>query len=103
MNKYKNKKTTVDNIVFASKKEAARYCVLKLLQKAGEITDLELQPKYEFVVNGYRIGSYKPDFRYIESGVIVVEDCKSTATKTTAYQLRKRMMKAIHNISILET
>jgi len=34
-NKYGAKKTVVDNITFDSKKEAARYQELKLLEKAG--------------------------------------------------------------------
>ena len=102
--KYRNKKTEVDGIVFDSKKESRRYLELKLLEREGEISNLELQPKYEFKVNGVRIGSYKPDFRYLDSdGQLVVEDCKSPASKTTAYRLRKKMMLALHSIEIRET
>ncbi|MBN1114444.1 MAG: DUF1064 domain-containing protein, partial [Oligoflexia bacterium] len=48
-NKYKNVKTTVDGITFDSKKEADRYSELKLLERAGKIKDLILQPKFEII------------------------------------------------------
>ena len=44
--KYRSKRTVVDGITFDSKKEANRYCELKLLEKSGEIKNLELQKKY---------------------------------------------------------
>ncbi len=37
--KYKNVKTFVDGISFDSRKESARYAVLKLMQKAGVYFD----------------------------------------------------------------
>ena len=46
MNKYKNKKVVIDNILFDSKKEANYYTYLKLLEKAGKIKNLELQKKF---------------------------------------------------------
>ncbi len=48
-NKYKNKKVEVDGIVFDSKKEAKRYQELLLLEKAGEITDLQRQVKFVLI------------------------------------------------------
>ena len=48
MNKYHNIPTIVDGIRFASNKEARRYQELKLLEKVGEISDLELQPSFTF-------------------------------------------------------
>jgi hypothetical protein len=41
--KFKAVRTTVDGIKFASKKEAARYSQLLMLQRAGEIRCLERQ------------------------------------------------------------
>ncbi len=42
-NKYRNTKTIVDGIEFDFRKEAARYKELKLLEAAGEISNLERQ------------------------------------------------------------
>ena len=45
-NKYGAEKQTVDDIVFDSKLEAARYHQLSMMQRAGEITDLEVHPHF---------------------------------------------------------
>ena len=44
--KYNNRKITIDRYVFDSVKEGKRYRELKLLESAGEIKNLELQPRY---------------------------------------------------------
>lgn len=97
MNKYKNKKTIVNGIVFDSKLEAKRYSELILLQKANKIKDLQLQPTFElipsFKKNGktFRKTTYKADFQYIdnESGQTIVEDTKGFLTEL--YRLKKKM------------
>jgi hypothetical protein len=102
--KYRNKPTMVDDILFDSIAEARRYTELKLLEKGGAITDLQLQPKYVFEFRGIRIGSYKADFRYKlpHSSTPIVEDVKSEASKTQMYRLRKRMLRAFHGIELRE-
>ncbi len=100
-NKYRAKKCVIDGIKFDSQKEGRRYTALKLLERSGTIKDLELQPKYDLIVNGYRVGFYKADFRYIENDKLVVEDVKGM--KTPIYNLKKKMIKAIYNIDIFET
>lgn len=102
--KYGNKPTVVDGFRFDSIAEAKRYKELKLMELAGEIRDLVLQPKFIFEYRGVRIGSYKADFQYLlpHSPVLIVEDVKSPASKTQMYCLRKRMMLAFHGIEIRE-
>ena len=100
--KFRNIPTEVDGVRFASRAEARRYGELKLLERAGEILQLEMQPKYELMVNGIRVGRYTGDFRYVEKGATVVEDVKSKASKTEAYGVRKRLMLAVHGIEIRE-
>lgn len=103
MNKYRNKKTVVDNITFDSKKEAARYQELRLLERAKEIHNLELQPAFAVVVNNVKVCTYKADFKYWVDGVngrYIVEDVKGI--KTPVYQLKKKLVKAIHGIEIQE-
>lgn len=104
MNKYHAKKTVVDGITFPSKREAKRWLQLQQLQRVGEISGLQRQIKYDLVVNGVKIGRYTSDFEYEENGEHVVEDVKSNATATARdYPLRKKLMLAIHGISIRET
>ena len=95
MNKYYNQETIVDGIKFQSKKEAQRYLELKLLQKAGEISNVELQPKFilqeKFKKKGktYREINYIADFKYIENGQVVVEDVKGL--KTDVFQIKHKL------------
>lgn len=111
--KYKAIKTEVDGIVFASKKEAKRYSELKWLEKGGRITDLELQPKFDVVVCGVKICTYKADYKYYEVSEImrgesvrvdcekmIVEDVKGF--KTPVYRLKKKLVEAIYGIEIRE-
>lgn len=110
MTKYNNKKTLVDGIWFDSKKEAARYQELVLLQKAKVIRDLKTQQVFDLVpsviLNGRKRPPvrYKADFTYFDDtkgGAFVVEDTKGF--RTEGYKLKRHMMKAVHNIEVLET
>lgn len=101
-NKYGAKRVTLDGIKFSSKREAQRYGQLKLLQRAGKILDLECHPKYKLVVNNKLICSYSADFRYMKDGKIVVEDVKSKATATYSFQIKKKLMAALHGIEVIE-
>lgn len=86
MNKYRNKKIIVDDYIFDSIQESRRYKELKLLLRAGQIKDLELQPHFllqeGFKKNGktYRKIEYIADFKYIEKGKTKVEDVKGLQT-----------------------
>jgi hypothetical protein len=91
-NKYNATKQTYNGEVFDSKKELKRYMELELLLRAKEITDLEIHPKFDLMVNGVKIGRYTADFRYKKGSEIIVEDVKSRATKTRDYMLRKKIL-----------
>jgi Protein of unknown function (DUF1064) len=102
--KYHNRKTLVDGIQFDSQKEANRYQQLLLLERAGLIRKIELQPRYDLIVNEQKIGFYRADFRYevVATSTMVVEDVKSSATKTAVYCLKKKLVKALYGIEIIE-
>jgi hypothetical protein len=102
--KFKNVKTVIDGVKFDSKAEARRHEHLKLLVKIGEITNLELQPCYDIVVNGTKVCRYIADFRYVRTSdqTTVVEDVKSPASKTPVYRLKNKLLKALLGINITE-
>ena len=102
--KYKNIKTIINGITFDSKKEATYYGILKLKQKAGLIDSFKMQVRYDLVVNGIMIGFYKADFvTYKHGKVLEVIDVKSEMTKKLpVYRLKKKLMKAIYGIDIVE-
>jgi Protein of unknown function (DUF1064) len=113
-NKYGATAVHIDGVRFASKKEAARFLELQLMQKHGLIADLETQPIFPLhVMEIWRsglpirittVGRYTADFRYLnlDTGEIVVEDTKSAPTKTEAYRLRKHLAEVIHGITVTE-
>jgi len=86
--------------------EARRYGQLKIMERAGEIADLELQPVYPLVVAGIKIGKYIGDFRYVEmrkgaAVARVVEDCKGV--RTPVYRLKKKLVEALYpGVKIVE-
>lgn len=116
--KYGNLITEVDGIKFHSAAEARRYQELRLLERAGEITDLNLQPSFELSVdNGWylefdaegdhdrcsrsaTLGKYIADFSYKDKGVWTYEDVKGV--RTPLYKWKKKHVEAQYGITIRE-
>lgn len=97
--KYRSRKVVVDGIRFDSKKEADKYCELKLLKKAGIVKEIVLQPLFllqpAYMHRGKKIRAitYRADFKVTYAdGRIVVIDVKGYRTKE--YQLKKKMFLA---------
>lgn len=123
MNKYGNKKITVDGKTFDSRREYARFKELQLLERAGEISNLRLQVPFVLIPaqyeeyerygkNGQRLTNgrrcverecaYVADFVYIDNrtGKKVVEDTKGVRTKD--YIIKRKLMLHVHGIKIKE-
>lgn len=122
MAKYHNKKVTVNGMTFDSQKEYQRWCELRLLERAGVITNLQRQVPFEVIPpysetferygkNGNRLKDgvrviekvcyYKADFTYYENGKLVVEDTKGF--KTEAYIMKRKLMLQRFGIRVKET
>ena len=121
--KYNNSKVSVDGLTFASRKEANRYYELKLLEKNGEIKNLETQVKFVLLPSQRepgKFGSVKPgkiierelsyiaDFVYtdVSTGQMVVEDVKGyRATDAAAYRvfvIKRKLMLYMLGIRVKE-
>lgn len=103
-NKYGARKAKApDGQVFDSQKERDRWCILRLLERAGRISDLKRQVSFELIPKQgtMRACSYVADFTYQENGALVVEDCKGY--RTEAYKIKKKLMLWVHGIRIKET
>ena len=106
--KYNNVSVTYDGIRFDSMKEAARYKTLKLMERAGQISDIQLQVPFELTPtqrdeNGnllFRKRNYIADFVYMKDGEMIVEDVKGY--KTDTYELKKALMYEKYKILIQE-
>jgi hypothetical protein len=125
-NKYgaKKIKDPATGYVFDSKAEFIRWCELRILERAGKISGLKSQVKYELIpaqreesTEVYKAGpqkglpkpgaviekacTYVADFVYWENGRFVVEDTKGV--RTDAYRIKKKLMLWIHGIKVKET
>lgn len=122
--KYNATKITADGHTFDSKHEYQRYCELKLLERGGVISDLQMQAKFVLIPSQYepdtvkvlksgkekvvkgklieRECSYIADFVYQYNGKTVVEDAKSPITRTKEYIIKRKLMLERHNIRIQE-
>lgn len=99
--KFNNKITYVDGIKFDSKAEADRYCELKLMERAGLIKIIKLQPVFELQAayidkagHKHRAINYIADFMYLdlENREVIVEDVKGgKATATQAFKNKMKM------------
>lgn len=100
-NKYKNVPVIVDDIKFPSKREARYYGKLKILKASGHLINFRMQVKYDFIINGIKIGSYRADFveEWPTIGIKVVD---AKGVKTPVYELKKKLMFACFGIIIKE-
>lgn len=120
--KYKNIKQLLGGRVFDSRREARRFEELKLLERAGKISDLRCQVPFELIPNQYerfpryseKTGKqlkdgvrllehkcvYIADFVYKQDGNTVVEDAKGV--RTADYIIKRKLMLERHGIRIRE-
>lgn len=105
MSKYGNHRTVIDGIRFDSKREAERWCELRLLERAGEIKELQRQVSFE-LIPAQKNGKVKPvkyvaDFTYeTRYGKYVVEDAKGV--RTEVYKIKKKLMLERYGIEVVE-
>jgi hypothetical protein len=105
VSKYRAKRCEIGGYSFASQMEGRRYLELKMLERAGKIWSLELQPKFPLVVMGKKVCTYIADFRYVEPAsngepCEVVEDVKGV--RTQAYIIKKRLFEILYGMPIRE-
>lgn len=104
MTKYHAKAVVINGIRFSSKLEADRYQQLLLLEQAGEIAHLALQPElqiYEGWINPetgekHRSRFYVGDFKYLDISkhLWVIEDTKGI--ETPEFRLKWDMVRSLY-------
>ena len=124
--KFHNEPVTVDGIRFDSKNEARRHAFLKLMEKAGEISNLRYHVKFELIPQITReeivhlktkdkvvtrveqqARHYEADFVYtiVSTGEEVVEDFKGEETDLFRFKaalffyLYKKRIKIVKHIN----
>lgn len=105
---------TVDGVTFDSKAEMNRWLELKMLERAGEISNLVRQHQFVLAFEGRpvkirskgypngRICQYHADFTYFDkAGKLIVEEVKGVDQE--ADRLRRAVVEALYGIEILVT
>ena len=110
--KYRNVKTAVAGVAFDSRREAARWKELQMLERAGQICELRRQVAFELVPGVKFAGAararpalrYFADFVYTERDKQVIEDIKSPATADLpAFKLKRHLMLALLGLEVRVT
>lgn len=122
-----NQKVTYKGKIFDSKKEYRRFVELELMEKAGAISNLLTQVKFELIpaqyetvptgelyVRGPKKGQpktkqvcvehsvdYIADFVYIQDGKRIVEDAKGH--RTEKYIIKRKLMLWVYGIKVKES
>lgn len=86
--KYRAKPVMIDGIWFPSKLEGSRWLELRMLEKAGEVSNLTRQINFRLCVNGILIGDYRADFVYLRNGERIIEDAKGIITQMCRWKLK---------------
>lgn len=108
MSKYGNRKLKApDGQVFDSVKEYHRWGCLRLMERAGKITHLQRQVKFELVPKqkGERACYYVADFQYIDDcGNLHVEDVKGYkgGNAYSIFSIKRKLMLWVHGIRVEE-
>ena len=104
VSKYKSRGVRTLEGFFASKREYGRWCELKLLAQAGEISGLRRQIPKPCWVNDIEICRPVIDFVYTRDGVEVYEDVKgyidTGSPVTRLWKMQHRVLLAVHNIEV---
>lgn len=121
--KYGAEKTVVDGMTFDSRKEADRWCELRLLERAEQIKNLRRQVEYVLITEkrepptvGKRGGvkegrviqkavKYRADFVYeSKDGKTVVEDVKGYkgGGAYAVFAIKKKLMREVFGIEVQE-
>lgn len=101
--KYNARKTTIDGIIFHSKKEANYYLVLCQQMRDKKIDSFKRQVKFELVPpqDGERAVNYVADFiTYKDDCEIDVIDVKGM--RLSDYIIKRKLMLWVHGIKIKE-
>lgn len=100
--KFGNKRCQSGGLTFDSQAERERWLILRQLEEQGRIKDLRRQVKFDLVVNGVLITTWRCDFQYVDcdTNEQVVEDVKGKANDR--WPMKKKLMLAVHGIDVRE-
>ena len=100
-NKYGAKRTVIDGVLFDSKAEATYYTALKMREKAGEVSAVELQRPFSLLgPKGELICTYKADFCFWDHKADRFRVVDVKGVETSVFKLKRKMMKVLLGIEV---
>ena len=91
-----------DFVYFGSKTEAKRFPQLRLMQDAGMISKIELQPRFPIAHNGVKIMTVRADFGYWRNKTYIIEDVKAKgAPLTRTFTIGRKLVAAFYGYEIV--
>lgn len=100
-NKYGAKKTEIDGLRFDSKAEAKFYTRLKLREKAGEVSAVELQRPFPVLgPKGELITTYKADFAFWDHSEDRFRVIDVKGVETPVFKLKRKLVRAFCGVEI---
>lgn len=100
MSKYNAQPVVIDGIRFASKLEGRFYSNLKLLERAGEVVNVELQKPFVITINGRVICTYRCDFAFYDLKLKKPRIVDTKGMDTPVSRLKRKLVEAQHGITI---
>jgi len=110
-NKHRAVKREYNGMTFDSGRELERWQELELMQRAGEISDLQRQVPFELAGSVVLGGRKKPAIRYIADfaywdlcgcPAYIVEDAKSPHLRNDpVFRMKMHLLKLVHNIEVI--
>jgi hypothetical protein len=89
---------------FDSTGEYERWLCLDMLLMKNKIQNLELQPKFDLIVNGQKVGTWTGDFAYFQDNERIVEDFKGymapTDPNTQLWKLKTAIVEAEYGVKV---
>lgn len=99
--KYGATKTMLDGITFDSKREAAYYSELKIREKAGEVTGVEMQRPFALLgINGTLMATFRADFCFWDNTAGRFRCIDVKGFDTPVGKLKRKMMKGLLGIDV---
>jgi hypothetical protein len=99
--KYGATKTMLDGITFDSKREAAYYSELKIREKAGEVTGVEMQRPFALLGNnGTLMATFRADFCFWDNTAGRFRCIDVKGFDTPVGKLKRKMMKGLLGIDV---
>lgn len=99
--KYGNKKVMLDGLLFDSKREAAYYSELKIREKAGEVTGVEMQRPFALLgSNGTLMATFRADFCFWDNTAGRFRCIDVKGFDTPVGKLKRKMMKGLLGIDV---